>query len=272
MNHDEMASLEAMLLGRAYLYALFHKAFGGEPTKELVAEMSSAQTVEVLDEYAEADDTLAKVRDFLALLDGKADDERFMWDCEAEYTRMFVGPGMPAAIPWESPYISDEPVMLQEETLVVRSIYRSFGFEAKRLYHVPDDHISLMCHFMMQRAEESISAFREARWTDLRELMLGQCAFVRDHMASWLPRYASKACSGKTVHLYPQLAKGVAAFADLDKTFAAEAVAWVDALDEGAGFPEDYERPVSFAQVEEAYERLKAVRLFGLEDNELCKI
>ena len=45
--HAEALSLEALLLARGYLYELFHKALGGDPTSELVAALTSAETLDV---------------------------------------------------------------------------------------------------------------------------------------------------------------------------------------------------------------------------------
>lgn len=269
---DELLSVEAGLLCRTYLYTLFHKALGGSPSEELLAALGCQSSLHVVEEYSAADETMGKLGSYLSNLRATG-DAVFLQLVESEYTRMFVGPGSLTALPWESPYVSSEALLLQESTLSVRAAYRACGFEIKRMHHVPDDHVSIECAFMAAMAERSLAAFGAGDWAGLRELMVAQCAFVRDHMANWLPRYASKACSGKTAHLYPQLAKGIAAFAELDKVFAAEVVVWVDGLgDAGATAFDGYERPASFAELEGALADLKAIRLFGLEDNELVEI
>ena len=117
------------------------------------------------------------------------------------------------------------------------------------------------------QARAALAAWREGSWELLRAALEEQCAFDRDYLAGWLPDYAAGLCRMKTAHLYPQLAKGLAAFARLDRDFCANAMAW---LASGEGLPEGAPRASRLCEELQAYEgRLRAIRLKGLEENEL---
>lgn len=45
---EEMDSCEKILSARAYLYLLFHKLYGGEPTEELMEALGGSDTSEAL--------------------------------------------------------------------------------------------------------------------------------------------------------------------------------------------------------------------------------
>lgn len=278
---DEVLSLEALMLSRTFLYTLFHKALGGEPEEQLFKVMADGQTVSVVDEYAEADSSMASLRDFFSSLEGLA-DQSFVDAAKDEYTRVFIGPNRLPALPWESPYVSHEPVLFHKSTLAVRGAYRAHGWRLKRYLHVPDDHVSLLCCYMSRLSLETMQAFEAGRLDEVRSQMIEQRLFVDEHLCTWLAEYAQSLRDSDRVFFYGRLTEGLAAFARLDSGFASEVVAWideqVDLFGEGAqdevGYSiksllRDEDR---FEEAKQALGRLDALRLKNLEDNELCDV
>ncbi|WP_139651301.1 TorD/DmsD family molecular chaperone [Raoultibacter phocaeensis] len=271
----ELLSLEALLLSRCYLYELFHKSLGGEPSAQLLSILASQASVDVVDEYAYADETMAKLKTFLRMMEAKIDDERYFENIASEYARLFEGPADLPAYPWEAPYISHEATVFQKSTLAVRDEYRACNLQVKRFRRVPDDHIAIMCAFMAHRAQAALDAFREGRLNVVREQLVGQYRFVRDHMNTWLPEYAELASSSGSAHLYPQLVKGLEAFTWLDEAFAVEMLAWLeDSVEENliGAVGSSGQKPPSFEMVEKALVQLRNLELSGLEDNELIAV
>ena len=165
--------------------------------------------------------------------------------------------------------------MFQKSTLEVREAYRAYGFKVKLYQRVPDDHVSTMFVFMARLAERSLEAFRNGSLDGFRTLMVDQHTFARAHLNNWLPKYASLARSVKEAHLYPQLVQGAKAFARLDETFSAEAIAWVDgSTEEVALFLQSgtFVRPEAFDEMERAIEHMAALELVGLDENELVEM
>lgn len=262
---DDALQLEALLVARTYLYTLFHKALGGEPAEELLDVMFSSMTSSVLDEYAENSETIASLQ---AFLEAKSQEDRstLLDAAKDEYTRTFLGPNVLPASPYESPYRTQEATLFQENTLAVREAFRSEGLLPKAYQHVPDDHVSLVCHFAALRAAQVLAAFRGGDAQDAAGLLRAQNAFAREHMANWFGEYAKGLRYSKTAVLYPQIVEALAAFVETDVVFADEAAYWLEGDEAGSGASGE------FGEVDDALRALQALRLPHLSENELARI
>ena len=261
----EALQLEALLLARTYLYTLFHKAFGGEPTRELLDALASGTASDVLDEYAQDNQTLAGLKEFLGQL-AQRDADELLDQAKDEYTRTFVGPMTLPASPYESPYRTMEATLFQENTIVVREAFRAAGYLPKAYQHVPDDQVAIICHFAALRSDAALDAFRSGDAGAAAQILREQNAFAREHMANWLGEYARQLRHSKTAVLYPQLVEAFAAFVDTDVAFADEAAYWLEGDAAIAGASGE------FAAADEALCGLKGMRLPYLSDNELAAI
>lgn len=281
---DEALGLESLLVSRAYLYTTFHKLFGGVPNEALLDELLGNVAASVVSEYAEDNSTFEGLAGFLTSL--AADNREELLDrAKDEYMRLFVGPARLPALPWESPYRTNEPSTFQESTLQVRAAYQLRGLQPKRLLRVPDDHVSLLCAFMAERAQYALTLFRQGDGQALLAELRAQHAFVYAHLASWLPEYAVRARASKTAVLYPQMIEAAAAFSQVDSVFLGESSYWVEQF-AGEGAPaspselplselhaaEGSEAARAFAEVEEHVQALKDLRLVGIEEYELRAI
>lgn len=270
MTEDERAC-ETMLLARAYLYTLLHKAFGGEPTSELLALLGGREAAEVLDLFAEDSEVVAKCRAFLAERVAAADDE-LVGRCADEYVAVMYGFPKATALPSESFYCSSDHAQLSEVTLAVRDCYRAQGLLPVRYPRTPDDHIALEMDFMARLSQESAAVLATRDWPSLVLLLQAQAAFLDDHVNAWLPLFAADMRTVESACLYPQLAQLAEAFAELDRQCLNNIAAWlVDEAEQDAN-----ENDAALAIVDaagplrEALDRLRAVRLPHLEDNELA--
>ncbi|MEI3309886.1 MAG: molecular chaperone TorD family protein [Eggerthella lenta] len=271
----ESVALEALLLARARLYALFHKLFGAAPDAAAIEALLGEATADAVDEYAEDDETMRGFGRFLSELAAVEGRAALLEAARDEYVRLLVRRALPA-IPWEAPYRTGEPTVFQEGTLAVRAAYRARGVQPKKLQRVPDDHVALECAFMALEARRSLAQLIAC---DVRALAAGlraQQSFAVEHMAGWLGEYAKGLRRSATAVLYPQAAEALAAFVALDATFLAEAALWAEevsasgekfeALGAVAGSPEAQ----MFAAAEEALAALEQTRPFGIEDYELA--
>ena len=261
-------AVHALLIARTYMYTLFHKALGGEPASELIAHLTSDVTLNVTDEYAQ-DETMRGLQAFLCTL-GETDRDQTVDAARDEYTRTFVGPAMLPALPLESPYVTHDAAVFQENTLAVREQYRAHGLLPKRCLKLPDDHVALMCDFMARLADDALASFEAADADAFARQLVEQQAFVAGHMTTWLFEYARGLRRSKTAVLYPQLVEALAAFVKLDADFAVNALEWLG--DEVRQLGADADEPEAFFRAKEAREQIRSLRLFGLEDNELAPI
>ena len=270
----ESVALEALLLARARLYALFHKLFGAAPDAAVLEALLGGATADAVDEYAEDDETMRGFGRFLSDLAAAEGRATLLEAARDEHVRLFVGPGPLPAFSWESPYRSHEPSLFQESTLAVRAAYRAHGLEPKRLARVPDDHAALLCAFLARRSGAALAALRAGDANGLAVELRDEEAFAAAHLTSWLDAFAKAARRSRTAVLYPQLIEALAAFARVDAVFLAEAAYWAEGLAaEGAvGAPDVRRGSVEARALEaarEALAALEALRPYGIEDYEL---
>lgn len=262
----ESAQMERLLTARMYLYTLFHKAFGGTPNEEFLEAVCSEAAQDALGEYAQESSELARVAEFFAGL-ASANRAELLDSMKDEYVRMFVGPAQLTAYPWESVYVTHQLAACQESTILVREAYRLQGLEPRKLLRVPDDHVSIMCAFLAELARRSCAVFSRGDSASFAEALRVQQAFVTKHVLNWVDEYAAAARRSKTVAFYPQAIEAFADFAKVDSVFLGEAAFWAESLEGPCceGFEEDCAALVA------ACDKLAALELLGIEDNELVE-
>ena len=229
---DQLAEeeFEALLFARTYLFGLFHKVLGGEPTVEVIEALFSRSTIDVVDEYADTHPALGRLKDFLE--QGVPDSSEVFADvASGEYVRMFVGPGRPEVLPWSTPYVEKQPVMYGIETVAVRTAYADYGLRLRRINKEPDDHIAIQCSFLYEMAKKTRALVADGRRDSVRDLIAAQAAFVDLHLATWLSEFARQAGRAKSGRLYPLICEALDAFVRADREFLSEAAVWLSGTD-----------------------------------------
>jgi putative dimethyl sulfoxide reductase chaperone len=107
-------------------------------------------------------------------------------ELQADYTRLFVGPGKVLAPLWESVYYGEERLTFQEETLDVRRWYQRFGLELVNLYHEPDDHIGLELAFLAHLAGKALAALEAGDQAGFHSFLQAQKQFLTGHPLRWV--------------------------------------------------------------------------------------
>lgn len=271
-NEALLADAQALcqlMAARAYLYTLFHKALGGEPSPELLAVIGGDAAQGALAQLVAEDDTLASLASFARTVADKADDAVFLEEARAEFARFFQGPAEPPAYPWEGPYLSHEATVFQPSTLVVRAAYADEGLQVRKLKHVPDDHASIMASFMGILSERALAAVQAGDFAEAHRLVEAMYRFSQQHMANWLPEYAEQSLHVAKAVLYPQMIHGLRSLAALDGVFLGEALAWLDELGPEGLAALAAGDALADAEAATALVQLQALNLRGLDDNEL---
>ena len=263
---SESAQMERLLTARMYLYTLFHKAFGGTPNGEFLEAVCSEATQDALGEYAQESPELVRAAGFFAGL-ASANRAELLDSMKDEYVRMFVGPAQLVAYPWESVYVTHRLAACQESTILVREAYRLQGLEPRKLLRVPDDHVSIMCAFLAELARRSRAAFLSGDSAALAAALRVQQAFGAKHVLNWVDEYAAAARRSKTATFYPQAIEAFADFAKVDSVFLGEAAFWAESLEGPCcnGLADACDGAA------EACDKLAALKMFGIEDNELVE-
>lgn len=68
-----------------------------------------------------------------------------------EYTRLFIGPGAPAAPPWETLYREGGTVLFGQPTIDMRRLFGKQGYQARAASHQFEDHIGFELLYLAMR-------------------------------------------------------------------------------------------------------------------------
>lgn len=102
----------------------------------------------------------------------------------ADYIRLFIGGGDSVLCPpWESVYVSTDPMIFQPSTLDVRKHYAKNGLQVEKLHNEPDDHIGLELIFL----SALIAKVSQGGQTDSDEMK----DFFALHLSPWVTHFCS---------------------------------------------------------------------------------
>lgn len=102
----------------------------------------------------------------------------------ADYIRLFIGGGDAVlSPPWESVYVSADPMIFQPSTLDVRKRYAKNGLQVEKLHNEPDDHIGLELIFLSALMAK-ISQGGQTETLELND-------FFAQHLAPWATHFCS---------------------------------------------------------------------------------
>ena len=212
MNADMKEVVLTLMAGRAYVFSLLHKMLGAEPTNAQMDAVSSEESLAALSLFEGESEAAAKLKAVLVSC-----KELDMDAAKMEYTRLFLGPDKLIAPPWESCYTAKERALFQESTLAVRSWYQRYSYVPAGYPSHPDDHISLMMHFLALTTERAAACVKDDVLCGYRNLLEGQKLFEKNHLLYWVHQYADDMKESKTALLYPQLVRAMADFIAYDQ-------------------------------------------------------
>ena len=124
-----------------------------------------------------------------------------------DYTRLFLGPVQPLAIPYGSYWLSGENTVMQDSTLEVRALYGEGGFEIDEELHELPDHVAVELEFLylliFKRNEAQRAGLQEVlgAWQHLHGM------FLREHLGAWVGRFAAAVKGGAQTPFYRELAE-----------------------------------------------------------------
>lgn len=210
--------LVELLAARRYLYNVFNSIFGGNPssaTAALYAPDLLFQAFGIMG-LEENDAACGLVK----RLEKCVDD---FDDMDGQYNHLFVGPGVPAAKPWESMYLShSERRLFSPITYAVRQCYRAQGFIPARYPHVSDDSLALELAFLGALGERALHAALEgSSWV---EPLKASSDFLSEHLLRWSGRCADAVNIAAPESFYNVAARAMDAFLRKDKMSVSQLV------------------------------------------------
>lgn len=188
---------------------------GAAPDAELIDRLRAADQ---LDEWPVTDD--GESLHGRALLEESALAQEDATTVRRDYNRLFFGPEPMLAPPYESVHRSEEHLVFERETMLVRAAYAEFDLAAPRLNKEPDDHIGLELTFVATLCVRGMDALDDDDDLELARILRGFMSFLADHLLAWAPKFLTQAAQGATTHFYQGVAAlGLGALAAADDAF-----------------------------------------------------
>ncbi|SDB84130.1 Tat proofreading chaperone TorD [Sanguibacter gelidistatuariae] len=141
-------------------------------------------------------------------------------DVRRDFNQLFVGPERMTAPPYESVHLSEDKLVFEQETFLVRAAYAAFGLAAPRLNQEPDDHIGLEMGFVAELCVRGLDALDGADELELRRVLAGVATFLDDHLLAWGPQCLTLVMGEATTCFYRGVGSlGLGLLDDADRTF-----------------------------------------------------
>lgn len=197
-----------ILAGEALMFGLLSKALYAEPDRtwlqSLVDEDLFTDTP-FAGSQPDVQAGLALLREWSAAWHNGAAGEA-LDGLQADYTRLFVGPGKVVAPPWESIYFNDERLLFQAQTLQVRAWYLRYGLQAANMGKEPDDHVGLELSFIAHLAQLGLKAVEQEQPAALDDALDAQRRFLLEHLLYWAPAWCDIVISSARTRFYRGIA------------------------------------------------------------------
>jgi len=132
-----------------------------------------------------------------------------------DYTRLFIGPSQPRAMPYASFWLTDDQSMRHEATMAVVDFYEQGDFEVSEDFRELPDHVAAELEFLYlltyrqnqtQLAQLAPLSQLDGHADDLSAANALRRRFLDEHLAAWLGPFADAVKSGAETEFYRELA------------------------------------------------------------------
>lgn len=127
-----------------------------------------------------------------------------------DYTRLFIGPSQPRAMPYASFWLTDDQSMRHEATMAVLDFYALGGFDVSEDFRELPDHVAAELEFLYLLTFTHNQA-QAAQFGDNADDSLAANALHRryldEHLSTWMGSFAAAVKSGADTAFYRELAE-----------------------------------------------------------------
>lgn len=123
-----------------------------------------------------------------------------------DYTRLFIGPSQPAAMPYASFWLTDDQSMRHEATLAVLAFYEQGGFDVSDDFRELPDHVAAELEFLYLLIFSLNQARLGGNAEELAAADVLHRRFAAEHLAAWIGAFADAIRAGAETVFYRELA------------------------------------------------------------------
>jgi len=172
---------------RTVVYTFFSRIFSEEIDKDALENMDYLPLY--LRIYGEKIGSMeiieasSALENFFAMLENKNQKEVLL-DLARSYAKLFLGASEKIVPLWESVYVGQKKLLYQQSFFEVLDYYKRFGFEKRKEFREPEDHLAVELYFMKKLSE---LLCEEKNASQLLLLAEAQLEFLRTHLLRWIP-------------------------------------------------------------------------------------
>jgi putative dimethyl sulfoxide reductase chaperone len=134
-------------------------------------------------------------------------------DClEFEYNRLFVGPALLIAPPYESVYRTEDHLVMGETTLEVRRAYREANLVVRKTFKEPEDHIATELEYLAALQGRCLDALEKDDPREVQRLVHQEQSFAENHLLLWVPEFCKRIREGARMEFFRALADVLSLF------------------------------------------------------------
>lgn len=189
---------------RRLIYSFLARAFREEADVPFIEELKAACSPD--------DELLGGLATSLA----GSDTESKRAELASDYARCLLGMHSDPVSPFESVWVSDTHLMMQEPRDEVLEMYRSEGVDVADSFNLPEDHVAIEFEFMALLCKRALAALEENNPLGLEVAIEKQEAFLRNHLAVWVPDFCDKLHARSTTAFYKEIACFAKSFVQSD--------------------------------------------------------
>ena len=199
MAQDAVTSREMAELAeqRSAVYAFLSSIFMVLPDQGFVGRLKDGRMGTLLDALS-ADDIPSDIETGVRLIQGYLTSiqavpaDQVETDLAVERARLLRGikPGYGPPPPYESVYRGAADNSASQTLLQVKRAFADAGVSVPESVHEPADYIGLELELMRHLANQEAQAWRAGDEAQARVWLDKQKAFLTDHLALWIPRFA----------------------------------------------------------------------------------
>lgn len=128
-----------------------------------------------------------------------------------DYTRLFIGPSQPVAMPYASFWLTDDQSQRHEATMAVLDFYEQGGFEVSDEFRELPDHVAVELEFLyLLIFSRNHSGDGDAAESSVADALHHR--FLVEHMNAWTGPFVAAVKSGAQTAFYRELAVLTEAF------------------------------------------------------------
>jgi TorA maturation chaperone TorD len=123
-----------------------------------------------------------------------------------DYTRLFIGPSQPAAMPYASFWLTDDQSMRDAATQAVLDFYEQGGFDVSDDFRELPDHAAAELEFLYLLIFSQNQAQIGGNAGELVAADALRRRFVGEHLGAWIGKFADAIRAGAETAFYRELA------------------------------------------------------------------